>query len=145
MATLGAGDVFGEMSLLTGEPRSASAYAEDGLVLCAVSKAALLPILSANPAVAETFGLGGFSALTHGDGPARSPLATNRIVTYYGSPRAPQMGILGQHAPEDVADLLAERAMRFREAVLAWWQLGRVYQTRLSRAIRRCRRHGAAL
>jgi len=53
VATLGTGDVFGEMSLLTGEPRSASAYAEDGLVLCAVSKAALLPILSANPAVAE--------------------------------------------------------------------------------------------
>ena len=53
VARLGAGEVFGEMSLLTGDPRTASVYAEDWLVLCAVSKDALLPLLSATPAVAE--------------------------------------------------------------------------------------------
>jgi small-conductance mechanosensitive channel/CRP-like cAMP-binding protein len=53
VATLKPGEVFGEMSLLTGEPRSASVYAEEGLVLCSVSRDGLLPILTANPAVAE--------------------------------------------------------------------------------------------
>ncbi len=53
VAHLGAGEFFGEMSLLTGDPRSASVYAEEPLVLCAVSKSALLPILQSNPAAAE--------------------------------------------------------------------------------------------
>ncbi len=53
VAQLGAGEVFGEMSLLTGEPRSASVHAEDGLVLVSVSKDALLPVLTAHPQVAE--------------------------------------------------------------------------------------------
>jgi small-conductance mechanosensitive channel/CRP-like cAMP-binding protein len=53
VAKLAQGEVFGEMSLLTGDPRTASVYADDGLVLCAVSKDALLPVLDANPAMAE--------------------------------------------------------------------------------------------
>jgi small-conductance mechanosensitive channel/CRP-like cAMP-binding protein len=53
VAVLREGDVFGEMSLLTGEPRSASVHAEERLVLCAVSKGAVLPLLAANPSMAE--------------------------------------------------------------------------------------------
>jgi len=53
VARLGEGDVFGEMSLLTGEPRSASVVSEDGVILLRVPKEALLPILTANPAAAE--------------------------------------------------------------------------------------------
>jgi small-conductance mechanosensitive channel/CRP-like cAMP-binding protein len=53
VATLPTGEVFGEMSLLTGDPRSANVYAEDGLVLVSVSREALQPLLSANPGVAE--------------------------------------------------------------------------------------------
>lgn len=53
VARLSAGDVFGEMSLLTGDPRTASVMAEDAVILVAVSKGALLPILSARPEFAE--------------------------------------------------------------------------------------------
>jgi small-conductance mechanosensitive channel/CRP-like cAMP-binding protein len=53
VATVGPGDFFGEMSLLTGDPRTATVRAESGMVLGEVSKEALLPILSANPGVAE--------------------------------------------------------------------------------------------
>src|SRR6185369_8503286 len=52
LAVLRAGDVFGEMSLLTGEPRTASVYAHGELRVVEVRKAALAPILTANPALA---------------------------------------------------------------------------------------------
>jgi hypothetical protein len=72
---------------------------------------------SVNLSMAEAFGLGGLSRISPGrDGGAHtaSPIAHNRIVTYYGTPRTPSMGILGQHTPEQAADLLAARAGRFR-------------------------------
>lgn len=54
LARLSPSEVFGEMSLLTGDPRAASVYATEGaLVLVAVSKDALLPILTAHPELAE--------------------------------------------------------------------------------------------
>ncbi len=65
------------------------------------------------------FGLGGLSSLAQGVAAREagvSPVQRNVIVTYYGSPRAPSMGILGQHTPEDAADLLAQRAASFRAA-----------------------------
>ncbi len=68
--------------------------------------------------MADVYGLGGLQALTTGrtaGEAAVSPVLHNEIVTYYGTPRTPSMGILGQHAPEDAADLLAARAERFRE------------------------------
>lgn len=67
--------------------------------------------------MADAFGLGGFSTLVATDmHAAPSPARADAIVTYYGSPRTPAMGILGQHSPDDAADLLAARAARF-EAV----------------------------
>lgn len=54
VAQLGAGDVFGEMSLLTGEPRKANVYAaEGGLAAVEISKGALAPILEESPEIAE--------------------------------------------------------------------------------------------
>jgi hypothetical protein len=64
--------------------------------------------------MADTFGLGGLASLAPGDfASAPSPARLDSIVTYYGSPRAPKMGILGQHTPDEAADLLVERAQRF--------------------------------
>jgi small-conductance mechanosensitive channel/CRP-like cAMP-binding protein len=54
VATFGPEDFFGEMALLTGEARTATAYAEGGaVVLCRVPKAALLPVLQSHPEAAE--------------------------------------------------------------------------------------------
>ena len=67
--------------------------------------------------MAGAFGLDGLAALSRpGTDELPSPAGRDAIVTYYGSPRTPSMGILGQHAPEDAADLLAQRAAQF-EAV----------------------------
>jgi len=69
--------------------------------------------------MADVFGLGGLPELSAGrvaDEAATSPIQRNAIVAYYGSPSAPSMGILGQHVPEEAADLLAARAARFRFA-----------------------------
>ena len=55
LAILGAGDVFGEMSLLTGEPRSASVTSRGNLKVVSVSKAALEPLLKANGTLAGRF------------------------------------------------------------------------------------------
>ena len=45
-------------------------------------------------------------------GPAAdgSFMSANQIVSYYGNPYAEQLGILGQHDPEDLASMLKERA-----------------------------------
>jgi hypothetical protein len=67
---------------------------------------------TASTTMAGAFGLGGLPSLARPHS-APSPAEHDAIVTYYGSPRAPSMGILGQHAPEDAADLLAERATHF--------------------------------
>src|SRR5690606_34234970 len=46
-------DFFGEMSLLTGEPRSATVAAEEETEVLEISSAALKPILEQNPTLAE--------------------------------------------------------------------------------------------
>jgi small-conductance mechanosensitive channel/CRP-like cAMP-binding protein len=54
LARLGAGDFFGEMSLLTGEPRSATVTAEEGCEVLMLSRQAVQPVLAADPSIAET-------------------------------------------------------------------------------------------
>jgi CRP-like cAMP-binding protein len=53
LATLGAGDYFGEMSLLTGAPRSATIRALEETRLVVLRKEALRPLLIADPTVLE--------------------------------------------------------------------------------------------
>lgn len=54
LATLGEGEFFGEMSLLTGEPRSATVVALGGCEVLLLDREAVAPLLAADPAVAET-------------------------------------------------------------------------------------------
>jgi len=65
--------------------------------------------------MADAIGVGGLPALSlGGDGLAgASLLADNTLVAYYGSPRQPAMGILGEYDAEAIAWLLIERAKRF--------------------------------
>ncbi|MDI1243763.1 MAG: mechanosensitive ion channel family protein [bacterium] len=51
---LGPNDFFGEMSLLTGEPRSANVVAEEETDVMQIRKAAVKPIFEANPELLET-------------------------------------------------------------------------------------------
>jgi small-conductance mechanosensitive channel/CRP-like cAMP-binding protein len=53
LATLGPGDYFGEMSLLTGAPRSATIRAAEAVALVTLRKDALRPLLVADPTVPE--------------------------------------------------------------------------------------------
>jgi branched-chain amino acid transport system substrate-binding protein len=53
VATLRPGDFFGEMSLLTGEPRSATIMTLSETVAFEIDKEDLLPLLDANPDAAE--------------------------------------------------------------------------------------------
>ncbi|KAB2950719.1 MAG: mechanosensitive ion channel [Thermoanaerobaculia bacterium] len=54
LAMLKEGSYFGEMSLLTGAPRSATVTAEGAVEAFVLDRAALAPILEADPAIAET-------------------------------------------------------------------------------------------
>ncbi len=55
VATLGPGEVVGEMSLMTGDRRSATVRAKGKVTALEISKAALEPILAAEPRLAERF------------------------------------------------------------------------------------------
>ncbi len=72
---------------------------------------------AASLTMADAFALGGFPALA-APNPNRdalpSPVQRNLVVSYYGNPQAPSMGILGQLPPEEVADHLEARAAVFR-------------------------------
>jgi small-conductance mechanosensitive channel/CRP-like cAMP-binding protein len=54
LAVLHEGSYFGEMSLLTGAPRSATVTAEGAVEAFVLDRAALAPILESDPAIAET-------------------------------------------------------------------------------------------
>lgn len=54
LATLEAGEFLGELSLLTGAPRSATATSEGGSEVLVLDRAAIAPVLAADPALAET-------------------------------------------------------------------------------------------
>lgn len=53
LAVLEPGSFFGEMSLLTGEPRSATVQAEGGCEVLVLTRSELQPVLSADPQIAE--------------------------------------------------------------------------------------------
>jgi small-conductance mechanosensitive channel/CRP-like cAMP-binding protein len=53
LAMLGEGDYFGEMSLLTGAPRSATVTSDGGCEVLVVSKDAFAPVLEKDPQLAE--------------------------------------------------------------------------------------------
>lgn len=53
LASLGPGSFFGEMSLLTGEPRSATVAADEPCEVLELSKEALAPVLQEDPKLAE--------------------------------------------------------------------------------------------
>jgi small-conductance mechanosensitive channel/CRP-like cAMP-binding protein len=53
LAALGVGDFFGEMSLLTGEPRSATVAANGGCEVLVLSKDDVAPLLEKDPKIAE--------------------------------------------------------------------------------------------
>ena len=53
VAALHTGDIFGEMSLLTGARRSATVTAVGPLIALKIEKAALQPILAASPALCD--------------------------------------------------------------------------------------------
>ena len=55
VATLGAGEVVGEMSLITGDRRSATVKTKGRVTALEITKAALEPILAAEPRLAERF------------------------------------------------------------------------------------------
>lgn len=75
------------------------------------SAAVLTPVTT----MADAIGVGGLPALSVGDDHlvGVSMLAGNTLVAYYGSPRQPAMGILGEHDAETIAWLLSARAARF--------------------------------
>jgi len=56
VATLEAGQFFGEMSLLTGTPRSATVRAKSQLTVTVIGKNAMSPVLAGNPGLADQFG-----------------------------------------------------------------------------------------
>jgi CRP-like cAMP-binding protein len=53
VATLKAGEFFGEKSLLTGEPRSASVVADSDIELVEIEKTDVLPVLENSPQIME--------------------------------------------------------------------------------------------
>jgi hypothetical protein len=63
--------------------------------------------------LADTFGIGGLPSLAFVAEEDLSLVSGNTIVAYYGTPRQPDMGILGEYDAETVAWLLSARAARF--------------------------------
>ena len=55
VATLRGGDIFGEMSLLTGAPRAATVVAQTPVVALEISRSAMRPLLDAEPSLSDRF------------------------------------------------------------------------------------------
>jgi hypothetical protein len=66
--------------------------------------------------MADAFGIGGLAGLRVDDDFDVSTISTiddRQMVAYYGTPRQPNMGILGEYEAETIAWMLSERAARF--------------------------------
>ena len=73
--------------------------------------------------MADAFGLGGLPDLRAPNpdgGRLPSPVQSDLVVSYYGAPQTPSMGILGQYPPQQMADLLDQRAAAFRFLTRSW-------------------------
>ena len=94
------GDMFGEYSLLTGAPRSATVTARMDSILFEVTKSDLLPVIERNPEIAEA--IGRILTLRQADRPSPAPSEPGpepepgivepglvaRIRAYFGLPYA---------------------------------------------------------
>ena len=56
LASLGVGECFGEMSLVTGEPRNATVRAKGDVLVLEIRKGDLSPLMAENPELAERLG-----------------------------------------------------------------------------------------
>lgn len=83
VARRGPGEIFGEMSLLTGAPRSATVVADTELEVVVVDKAAFAGLLLADPAIAE-----GLSAILA----ERQAETEARVAEAAGRPATPPLG-----------------------------------------------------
>jgi hypothetical protein len=63
--------------------------------------------------LADTLGVGGLPSIAFNSAEEAAVVNGNTIVAYYGTPRQPDMGILGEFEPLTVAWLLGDRAARF--------------------------------
>jgi nucleotide-binding universal stress UspA family protein len=63
--------------------------------------------------LADAYAVGGVNELRAPIDAGASAITANDVVAYYGSPRTPSMGVLGQHTPEEAVALLRERARAF--------------------------------
>jgi CRP-like cAMP-binding protein len=55
VATLRSGDIFGEMSLLTGAPRAATVVAQTPAVTLEIDRSAMRPLIDAQPSLSDRF------------------------------------------------------------------------------------------
>jgi small-conductance mechanosensitive channel len=97
LATLGPGDYFGEMSLMTGALRSATVRTREDAELLILDRAALRPILVSDPVVAERL----------------SETLTKRRDETAGSDPVAGMRALAATAPSDLHGSLLSRIRRF--------------------------------
>ncbi len=86
VATLKEGDFFGEMSLLTGERRTATVVAKGDTEVFMIDKKSFADILKAHPAISETLGQAlvtrqTYLAAMQGRKEAPSPSATSQLVS----------------------------------------------------------------
>lgn len=99
VATLGTGDIIGEMSLLTGAPRAATVIAQSRVVALEIDRSVIEPLLTAEPKLLDRFATMLEKRQTELDklygpglwpfyGPARSNLASVVRSHFSGLPKA---------------------------------------------------------
>jgi CRP-like cAMP-binding protein len=83
VATLHAGDLVGEMSLLTGAPRAATVAAQSPVVAVEIGRDAIAPLLTAEPALFDRF-----AAMLEKRQIELDKLYGQGLWLFYGPPRA---------------------------------------------------------
>lgn len=83
VATLRAGDLFGEMSLLTGAPRAATVAAQSPVAAIEIDREAIAPLLTAEPALFDRF-----AAMLEKRQIELDKLYGQGLWFFYGPPRA---------------------------------------------------------